>query len=148
MDDRWFRLGDHGRYHAYGSMTSKPDKSTAARSSKSAVGCAAALVASVLVVWAVLYFSYFGRFTRSYGEAEKVVDELIVPFRCEIVEPGVTVDSLLALPKFAGLKHRAVQPDNDAGEVARFHINNMFEIGVMPDGTIQWHQDPESRRSP
>ena len=128
-------------------MTSNPDRSTSAPRGKSALGCAAALAASILVVWALLYFSYFGRFTRSYGEAERVVDELIVPFRCEVGEPGVTVESLLALPKFADLEHRAIPPDNDVGEIARFHINDMFEIGVMPDGTIQWHQNSETPQS-
>ena len=116
------------------------EETTESPQKNNALGCAVALAVFIIVAWACLCFSPFGRFVRSYGEAEDVVNELVIPFRYEIID-GVEAGSLLERPEYSGLKKRAIPPDLETGEVARFHINEMFEIGVTPDGMIRWHQD-------
>ena len=105
------------------------------------IGCfglgALAVVTGCLAFW----FSPIGRHLRYYGPAEVIVDELVVPFRGDFLSGGMSVDQLLALPKYHELRDRMIPPDIANEEIARFHMNSMFEIGMQADGSIHWHQD-------
>lgn len=101
------------------------------------------LVAGVLVLLSLFLVScvlWFFQAARYYGEAEVVVDTLILPFRNDLSsESSVTTETLLDLPKYSDLKRREIKIDLEPNERVRFHINEKFDISVMEGGAIHWH---------
>ena len=105
------------------------------------LGCIGLAVILLIGAYAAFYFSSVGRHIRFYGDAEEIVNEFVVPFRTEMADDHTSIESLLSLPKYDVLKNRVIPPDRDNNEVVRFHMNEMFEIGLQADGSILWHTD-------
>ena len=108
---------------------------------------AVALIVFILLVigcgWT--YFGPIGTFVRKYGEAEPFVDELVVPFKNAITStqnPDIesVVNELLLLDQYKVLKESKMDVELQEDELIRFHINEMFDVGVSKDGGILWHQ--------
>lgn len=104
------------------------------------IGCVSVAVIVFALVCTVLYLSPGGRFLRYYGEAEQIVNEVIIPFRNEMAELQTEPRQLLKLTKYSELKHRVLETELENGELIRFRINDMFDIGVGDDGAIIWYQ--------
>lgn len=115
--------------------TSIPDSAAKIRK----IGCAGTAAVLLILACTAFYFSSIGRHLRFYGEAEQIVDEMIIPFRNELLQSKGTPQTLINLPHYAELKQRATTTELGDGECIRFHINDMFDIGVMDDGGINWH---------
>ena len=80
------------------------------------------------------------RHMKFYSPAEQMVGDLILPFSMELrTNEGVSIDELLQASKYKSLKDRVMNVDLNDRERIRFHVNEMFDIGVIEDGSIQWY---------
>ena len=81
------------------------------------------------------------RFMRYYGEAESFVERVLV-LRNELKTDGHRVlRQILDSPEFLDLRKREMKIDLDVGELVRFQVNEMFDIGLEKDGAITWHSN-------
>ena len=78
---------------------------------------------------------------RYYGEAESFVERVLV-LRNELKTDGHRVlRQILDSPEFLDLRKREMKIDLDVGELVRFQVNEMFDIGLEKDGAITWHSN-------
>ena len=105
------------------------------------LGCIAVALLTALGFYLAFYFSPLGQHLRYYGPAEEIVNELVMPLRNDLLDGDVCVDALLDMPKYSELRNRVIAPVADSGEIVRFHMNEMFEIGLHADGSIIWHKN-------
>ena len=82
----------------------------------------------------------FFRHMKYYGPAEQMVDDLILPFSMELrTDENASIDELLQSSRYKSLKGRVMDIELNDRERIRFHVNEMFDIGVIEDGSIQWY---------
>ena len=123
-------------------MNESTDDQTSSRSRLPRVLISAILILCLAVaVFRVSPAYRVVRFTFYYGEAEAFVERVLV-LRNEMLESEPhDLRALLDSPKFIDLKQCEMAIELNDPELVRFHVNDMFDIGLEKGGGILWHSN-------